>query len=101
MPPSALTFRPLDATVWVSHHIVAVICLAAFCLWVSISLILRMWIIHRRATFLKKILWSFTLLIPIFGWLCYAGLFRVPNFTDVECPDEHSRDAPCIGNEPF
>ncbi|MES2572349.1 MAG: hypothetical protein V4710_20130, partial [Verrucomicrobiota bacterium] len=40
------------------------------------SLIIRMWFIHRNARFLKKLLWSVALLIPLFGWLFYAGLFQ-------------------------
>jgi len=86
---------------WLLHHPVTATSLVAFCLWVSISLIIRMWVIHRRASFLKKFLWSFMLLIPLFGWLTYAGLFRTPGFTDVECPTENSRDAGYIGSDPF
>jgi hypothetical protein len=52
------------------------------CLWISICLILRVWIIERRATFMKKLLWSMMLLIPGLGWLAYGALFRRPGFND-------------------
>lgn len=99
MSPDAPTSQPYDLADWLSHHPIGAIWVGAFCLWVSVSLIVRMWVIHRRAAFLKKFLWSFVLFIPLFGWLLYGGLFHVPGFTDVDCPTEHSRDAPYIGSD--
>lgn len=87
----------LDLAGWLSRHPVAGVWIGAFCLWVSVALIIRLWFTHRRASFLKKLVWSFILLIPLFGWLLYGGMFHVPGFTDVPCPTEHSRDAPYIG----
>jgi hypothetical protein len=101
MPPDASTPHMLDLVGWLSRHPVAGVWIGAFFLWVSVALIIRMWFIHRRASFLNKLVWSFVLLIPLFGWLLYSGLFRVPTFTDVQCPTEHSADAPCIGGDHF
>ena len=97
MPPDASNPPFLDVVGWLTQHSVAAIWLGAFCLWVSLSLIIRMWLVHRRTSFFKKVLWSFTLLVPLLGWLLYGGLFHVPGFTDVDCPTEHSHDAPYIG----
>jgi hypothetical protein len=56
-------------------HPVATIWIAAFCLWVSIAFIIRLWFVHRTTSTLKKLMWSFILLIPLFGWLAYGGCF--------------------------
>jgi hypothetical protein len=74
-------FPPLNVADWLSHHPVIGISLAGFCLWVSVSLIVRMWLVHRRVSFLKKFLWSFMLLIPLFGCsptrpISYSRLYR-------------------------
>jgi hypothetical protein len=97
MPTDPQTSLLLDPVDWLSAHFVVAAGIAAFCLWVSLCLIIRVWIVHRRAGFLRKLLWSFGLLIPLFGWLLYSAFFRVPDFTGVECPTEHSRDAGYIG----
>ena len=39
----------LDPVAWFSHHPRIAIGVGAFCLWVSVCLILRMWLIHRSA----------------------------------------------------
>lgn len=67
-------------------HRVAGIWLGAFCLWISVSLIIRMWVIHRRAAFLKKVVWSVVLFLPLLGWLLYGGLFQVPGYTNDNSP---------------
>ncbi len=89
MPDEAPNPRSLlsdDVEVWIAHHPIPTLCLAGLLLWVSISLILRMWIVHRQASLWKKLRWSFVLLVPLFGWLLYGGFFRVPSYTDVPAP---------------
>jgi len=85
MPTETPKMQPaelVDASAWFAQHPRVAIALAAFCLWVSVCLILRMWLIHRRASFLKKLLWSVMLFVPLFGWLFYAGCFQVPGYTN-------------------
>ena len=89
MPDEAPNSRAVlgdDVAVWVAHHSIPALCLAGFLLWVSVSLILRMWIVHRHASLWKKLRWSFVLLVPLFGWLLYGGFFQVPGYTDVPAP---------------
>jgi hypothetical protein len=84
--PTSETLRPFDLLEWFTAHPRLAVAIGAFCLWVSVSLILRMWFIHRRESFVKKFLWSFTLLIPLFGWLFYAGCFQIPDYSNTPCP---------------
>jgi len=89
MPPEGSIQQHMPAdylTAWLGHHPIAAIWIGGFCLWVSISLILRMWLVHRRATLFKKITWSFILLMPVFGWFFYAGCFHIPDYTDIPIP---------------
>jgi len=89
MPDEAPSPRAVvsdDVAVWLTHHPIPALCLAGFLLWISFSLILRMWIVHRKASLWKKLRWSFVLLVPLFGWLLYGGLFQVPGYTDVPAP---------------
>jgi hypothetical protein len=58
-------------------------------LWISISLILRMWVLHRETQWLKKFFWSLVLLIPAFGWLFYGGCFKALTPIKTPCPKEH------------
>jgi bacteriorhodopsin len=58
------------------HHLVGVL-FFAFCAWVSISLIILLWLKHRSDPFFKRLFWSFVLCIPIFGWIAY-GAFYTP-----------------------
>lgn len=97
MSPVIAILQPLDPADWISHHPAAALWVGGSCLWVSVSLVIRMWVRHPKASFVKKLLWSCGLLVPFFGWLFYAGLFHVPGCTDVECPDEHSRDVDVAG----
>ncbi len=79
LPP---TFNVIDG---LARHPKAAIAIGAFCLWISVSLMLHMWFMHQRESFVKKLLWSFALLIPLFGWLFYGGCFVVPDRTDTPC----------------
>ena len=63
-------------------HPVLVIVLCALWAWVSITLVIRLWLAHRRAGFVKKLLWSLMLLVPVFGWMCYGAFFQAPKSED-------------------
>ena len=78
---------PVDGLlVWLAEHPIATIALSAFCLWISVSLILRMWLLHRTTTFFKKVVWSLILFVPLLGWFFYAGCFKPPDYTDMPLP---------------
>ena len=74
-----------DPHAWLTQHHTVAMLLGAFCLWVSICLILRMWLMHRREPFIHKLVWTFFLLIPLFGWIFYAAFFRVPDHHNSPC----------------
>ncbi len=90
MPPDVLSPRPYDLANWLAQHRIVALCVVAFCLWVSSCLILRMWFIHRRGAFRKKLIWSVILLLPLLGWLFYGAFFTMPDVSDTPCPTEHS-----------
>ena len=75
-PDSAL----MDPAAWVTRHPVLTIWIGAFCVWVSFALIIRMWFVHRSASWFKRLSWSFILLLPIFGWMAYGAWFAVPDY---------------------
>ena len=72
-----------------------VIVLCALWAWVSITLVIRLWLVHQRASFVRKFLWSLLLLVPVFGWMFFFGLFRPPesrstlNNEDIGGGEEH------------
>ena len=70
--------------------------LVALCLWISACLIIRMWLVHRRARFAKKLCWSITLLVPLFGWLMYAAFFTIPSR---QTTDPGFKDAGAAGSD--
>jgi hypothetical protein len=45
---------------------------------ISATLILSLWVRHRRDTVLKRLGWSLVLLVPVIGWVFYGGLYRPP-----------------------
>jgi hypothetical protein len=52
--------------------------IGAFCAWVSFCLIVRLWVMERHQSFLRKVFWSALLLVPLFGWFYYASCFKPP-----------------------
>ena len=50
----------------------------AVSLTVSLCLVARLWIVHRRAGIISRLAWSFVLLVPVFGWLFFAAFFHAP-----------------------
>jgi tryptophan-rich sensory protein len=75
---------------WLQQHPLVALWTGCFCLCLSVALILRLWLLHRRAGWFKKLSWSVMLLVPFFGWLCYAAMFRLPEVNDKPCPKEHA-----------
>ena len=72
-----------------ARHLIATSATATVCLWISVCLILKVWILHRDATLVKKILWSVALLIPVFGWIAHGGVFQMPGIDDTPVRREH------------
>lgn len=78
---------PIDILIaWLTEHPRSGVWIAALCLWISVSLIIRMWFLHRDVSALRKMVWSLILLVPLLGWLFYAGGFRIPEVTDIPIP---------------
>jgi hypothetical protein len=69
------------------------IVLLAISVWISLSLIARLWFIHRQRSFMAKLIWSIVLLVPLFGWIAYGAFFAPPSVSSNRAPTEHSRDA--------
>ncbi|MDF1711614.1 MAG: hypothetical protein P1U90_05210 [Akkermansiaceae bacterium] len=49
-----------------------------FIVWLSLAMILRMWIKHREAHIIKKIFWTIILMVPIIGAVFYVAFFKRP-----------------------
>jgi hypothetical protein len=79
-----------------SHPRVA-IAIGAICAFVSLCLIARLWVLHRRDRVVAKLVWSFVLCIPLFGWIFFAAFYRPPEPLGWTGHAEHGRDAPYIG----
>jgi hypothetical protein len=69
-----------------AHHHVAGVALFLFCAWLSLSLIACLWLKHRSDPLYKKILWSFVLCVPFFGWLLYGAFYTPLSENDVKAP---------------
>jgi hypothetical protein len=63
------------------HHLVGVI-IGLFCIWLSLSLIIRLWLVHKGDSLPKKLMWSLVLSIPFFGWLLYGAFYTPLNAND-------------------
>ncbi len=59
-----------------AHHHPVVVVIILFCAWGSLSLIARMWLVHRKEPLLKKLGWSCVLAVPLFGWIFYGAFFK-------------------------
>ena len=87
-PPPRLPADYLYA--WFASHPLAAFGFVASLFLVSLLLILRLWIVHRRTSLHEKIIWSFFLLFPILGWVFYAGFFQVPDYSDTPLLDAYT-----------
>ena len=69
-----------------AHHHVAGVLLLFVCAWVSLSLIVRLWLKHRNDPLHKRIGWSLVLCVPFFGWLLYGAFYTPLSENDVKAP---------------
>ena len=67
--------------------------LGAVCLTVSMCLIARLWIVHRRAAVISRLVWSLVLLVPVLGWLFFAAFFNAPRRLAGDGHAEHGQVA--------
>lgn len=70
---------------WIHHHILGFM-LIMFCAWLSLSLIVRLWLKHPNDSLLKKIFWSFVLCVPYGGWIFYGAFYTPLSENDVRVP---------------
>jgi hypothetical protein len=75
------------------------VAVAAGAVWmfVSLCLIARLWVVHRRDRIVAKLVWSLVLSIPFFGWIFFAAFYRPPEALDWTGHAEHGREASYIG----
>jgi hypothetical protein len=64
-------------------HIIGVI-LFYFCAWLSLSLIIRLWLKERKDSWYKKLMWSLILCIPLGGWIAYGAFYTSLPENDVK-----------------
>jgi hypothetical protein len=86
-------------TDFLAGHPKTAVVIAAACVFVSLSLIARLWVTHSSASVLKKVVWSILLLVPLLGWIFYCAFFQVPSVSENRAAIEHSRDAICAPGE--
>ncbi|MEM8954909.1 MAG: hypothetical protein AAGD22_12220 [Verrucomicrobiota bacterium] len=57
--------------------------MAGLWMWISSCLIVNIWLRHTWARLRLRTFWTIIVLIPILGWIFYAGFFRVPKATNI------------------
>ncbi len=66
-----------------AHHHFAAFALILVAMWISLSMILRLWLKYRHDSLFKKLGWSLVLCIPVFGWLFYGAFYTPLTENDV------------------
>jgi hypothetical protein len=66
-----------------AHHHLAGVLIGLFCVWLSVSLIIRLWLVHKKDSLPRKLMWSLVLSVPFFGWLLYGAFYTPLNENDV------------------
>lgn len=66
------------------HHHVAGVLIGLFCVWLSVSLIIRLWLVHKKDSLPRKLIWSLILSVPFFGWLLYGAFYTPLSENDVK-----------------
>ena len=59
---------------------------ALLCAWVSLWLIGRIWLMRRRDSAIRRLMWSAIVCIPFFGWLFYGAFYTPLAENDVKAP---------------
>jgi hypothetical protein len=72
-----------------AHQTLGVV-IGASCIFLSLCLIARLWVIHAEDSVPRKLFWSILLLIPLIGWIGYGGFYHPPGYSSVPASTEHS-----------
>ncbi len=72
------TPTPSQMEAWLLRHPFVLLGCVIACLWISLSLIFRLWSKSNPDRTIRKMLWSFILFLPFFGWIFYGGFYRPP-----------------------
>ncbi len=70
---------------YAQHHSFAGVLLLLW-LWVSLSLIIGLWLKHPNDSVLRRLTWTLVLCLPFFGWLAYGAFYHPLRENDVPAP---------------
>jgi hypothetical protein len=79
------------------HSKTAVVIVAA-CVFVSLSLIARLWVVHSSVGPQKGSLVD-SVVVPLLGWTFYGAFFQPASVSENRAPTEHSRHAICASGD--
>jgi Phospholipase_D-nuclease N-terminal len=66
----------IDSSFWYSQIGTAIL---VICWLSSLYLVLRLWFVRHADPASRKIFWSVVLLLlPVLGWILYAGFYKAP-----------------------
>lgn len=77
---------PAELEAWLFRHPVLLMACVVACVGISLSLIFRIWSIHRMDGMFKKTIWSLILFIPFVGWILYGGFYKPPGYNENQLP---------------
>ena len=83
---------PQELAAWLFRHPVALLASVTACVWISLTLIFRIWSIHRADSMVKKTLWSLILFIPFVGWILYGGFHHPLGYNENRPPPPTDKD---------
>ena len=46
---------------------------------INFLLITNLWSKQTKGSMTKKIVWTFIILVPVFGWICYGSIYEPPS----------------------
>jgi hypothetical protein len=84
---------PQELEAWLFRHPAALLASVIACLWISLTLIFRIWSIHRADSMVKKTIWSLILFIPFVGWIFYGGFYNPPACNENRPPPPTDKDS--------
>jgi hypothetical protein len=74
--PAAAIIEGMGLIAYLHSHLAGTV-VGAACVWISLSLIIRVWLVHGKDPLLKKLAWSLVLCFPFIGWI-FSGAFFTP-----------------------
>ena len=67
-------------TDFIAAHSTAAVVMVATCVFISLCLVARLWVLRPRDSIARKIVWTLILLVPLVGWLFYGAFYRPPTY---------------------